>query len=204
MCLDFNLWKDALVKPAETFKKEEKKADFGKGIKHIGIAGIIAGVILGIAAMAGLTLTGSMFGLGSLGAGAGIGAFLLLLVITPIYFVIAWLIGSGIIYIFAMIFGGKGDYKTQSYLIAIYAAPLSIILMILMLVPVAGPIINFLIVLYSLYLLTLALKQTHKVTTGKAVLIWIIPVAIVAIAMGAWIWTAASTLRGLSTYPGYP
>jgi len=204
MCLDFNLWKDALVKPAETFSKEEKKADFGKGIKHIGIAGIIAGVILGIAAMAGLTLTGSVFGLGSLGAGAGIGTFLLLLVITPIYFVISWLIGSGIIYIFAMIFGGKGGYETQSYLIAIYAAPLSIISAILILVPVAGPIVNFLIGLYALYLLTLALKQAHKVTTGKAVLIWIIPVAIVAIAMGAWAWTAASTLPGLPTYPGYP
>ncbi|MCD6477929.1 MAG: YIP1 family protein [Candidatus Aenigmarchaeota archaeon] len=204
MYINYNLWKDVLVKPAETFKKQEKKADLGEGVKHIGIAGIITGFIVGLAAAAGLTVAGSMFGLSTFGAAAGIGAFLISLILTPIVAVIMWLIWSGVLYIFAMIFGGKGSYTTQSYLIAIYTAPLMIITGIIGLIPVAGGAINFLIGLYSLYLLTLALKQAHKVTTERAVIIWLIPVIIVAIALGAWMWTVASAMHGLSAYPGYP
>ena len=197
MCLNFEIWKEVLTKPQETFKKQEKKANLGEGIKHIGIAGVIVGVITGIAAWIGMATVGSLLGTPglTLGVGIGIAAFLSSVILTPIFAVIWWLIGSGILYIFAMIFGGKGSYTTQSYLIALYSAPLMILSAILVLIPIVGAIVNFLVMLYGLYLLTLALKQVHKVTTGKAVAIWFVPLVIVVIIIAVMfsVWLATFT-----------
>ncbi|UCG94956.1 MAG: YIP1 family protein [archaeon] len=181
--IDFNLWKEVLLNPKETFKKQEKNADLGKATVHLVIAGLIAGFIGGLAAAAGLTATGGMAGLGPgiTGAGLGIIAFVGSLIITPIVSVVGWLVGSAILYVFALIFQGKGNYTTQSYLLGLYWAPLIIITAILGIIPFIGGILNFLVALYGLYLLTMALKQAHKVSTGKAVAIWIIPVIVLAV-----------------------
>lgn len=206
MCLDFETWKNAIVKPKETFKKEEKKASIGEGIKQIGIAGIISGILSGIAVWLGITTMGSFFGFqgAAFGVGLGITAFLVSVILTPIMAVISWLIWSGIVYIFAMIFGGKGSYATQSYLIALYTAPLMIIYSFLAFIPVIGQIITSLVGLYSLYLLTMALKQSHKTSTGKAVAIWLVPAIIIVIVLIAFAITAFSTLAtfyGISNIP---
>ncbi len=181
--IDFKIWKEVLTKPVEAFKKEEKKADLGKGAMHLIIAGVIAGFISGLAVLFGITAVGTMGGFDSMvmGAGVGVFAFIASLILTPIMSVIGWLIGSGIIYVFAMIFKGKGNFTNQSYLLALYGAPLMVINSILGIIPFIGPILAFLVWLYGLYLLTMAIKQVHKVSTGKAVAIWLIPVVVVAV-----------------------
>jgi len=186
MCIkqiNFNLWKEVLTKPEETFKKEEKNADLGKGTVNLVIAGLIAGFFSGLAAFAGVSTFGIAAGLGAgmMGAGLGIMAFVFSLIVTPIVAVLFWLIGSGVLYIFAMIFGGKGNYTKQSYLISLYYAPIMVIGAILAIIPIIGGILAFLVMLYGLYLLTLALKQAHQVTMGKAVAIWLIPVVVIAL-----------------------
>ncbi len=181
--IDFNLWKEVLTNPIETFKKEEKKADLGQGVIHLAIAGVISGFIGGLATFTGLTAVGSMGGLGTGMMGAGMGAFAFVgsLIMTPIITVIGWLIFSGIIYAIAMIFGAKGDFKKQSYLIALYGAPLMIITSILNIIPFVGGILGFLAFLYGLYLLTMALKQVHKISTGRALAIWLIPAVVIGL-----------------------
>ena len=174
--IDFNLWKEVLTNPIETFKREEEKADLRQGMIHLAIAGVIAGFIRELATFAGLVSIG-----GISGSGVGTFDFLRVLIGTPISVVIGWLIFSGIIYIIAMIFGAKGDFTKQSYLIALYGAPLMIITSILNIIPFAGPILSFLAGLYGLYLLTMALKQVHKISTGKAVVIWLSPLIVIII-----------------------
>lgn len=182
MCLDLKIWKNVLEKPEETFKKQEKKASLGEGVKHIGIAGIVAGIIIGILAWLGIYTTGNTIGaLKLLSMGIGPVAFISSVILVPIILIVTWLIGSGILYIFAKIFNGKGSYTAQSYLIAIYSAPLIIISAILALIPVIGMVTNVMISLYSVILLTLSLKQCHRVSISKASLIWMIPVWIVMI-----------------------
>ena len=129
----------------------------------------------------GVLLLGTALDAAGLGASVGVAGFITSVIVTPIVSIISWLIGSGIYYIFAMILGGRGNYKTQSYLIAIYSAPIAIITSIIGLIPLVG-ILNFLVFLYSLYLLTLALKETHRFTTLKAALTWIIPLVLIIIA----------------------
>lgn len=206
MFLDFELWKKALTDPKKTFKKQAKKAELGEGVKHIGIAGVIAGIIAGIAALVLGSAAGSMFGTAGLSMGAGFGAaaFLASVILTPIFAVIGWLIGSGILYIFAMIFGGKGSYTKQSYLIAIYYAPLMIISAVLMLIPVVGQIVNFLVGLYSLYLLTMALKETHDFSTGKAVGVWLVPLIIVIVIVVILGVTMLGSLMGMAGMGSMP
>ena len=181
--IDFELWKKVLMNLVETFKEQEKKADFTQGFAHIVIAGLIVGFFAGIGSMIGLTAVGAMGGVtaGAMGTGVGAMAFVVSLVVTPITSVIGWLIGSAIIYVFAMLFGGKGDFVKQSYLIALYAAPLMVVSSIVSLIPFVGPILSLLVSLYGIYLLTMSIKQAHKVSTGKAIAIWLVPVVIVAV-----------------------
>jgi len=182
--LKFNLWIDSLTKPIQTFKKEKNNANLFEGMMHIAIAGLITGFLSGLKMLFESTFLGMLGstygGLGSLGLFGAIG-FIASIILTPIFSVIIWLIVSGILYIFAMMLGGKGSYTTQSYLYAIYLAPLNVIVGVFSLIPFVGGIIAILPMLYGLYLLTLVLKETHQYTLGKAVLTWAIPVIILTI-----------------------
>jgi len=199
--LDFNLWIDSLTKPVPTFKKQKKKAKLGEGALHIAVAGLITGFITGLYNMFFGSAIASQF---SPFASPFVGpiAFLASLILTPILVVIGWLIVSGILYIFALLLGGKGSYTTQSYLYAIYSAPLSIVSSILMLIPFAGPFLAFIVMIYGLYLLTMALKEAHNYTTGRALLTWLIPVGIIVVILVVIVGLAFMFLIG--TFVGGP
>jgi hypothetical protein len=177
--LNFNVWMEALKNPIQTFKKEKKNADLTEGAKNIALAGLITGLISGLVFL----VVGSIYSMANPYAMGliGIPAFVAILIVSPIVSVIGWLISSGIYYLIARLLGGRGDYKTQSYLIALYSAPMGIVITVLNLVPILGSILSLLGAIYSLYLLTLSLKETHGFSTGKAVLTWLIPFLVIAV-----------------------
>ena len=178
------LWKDVLLNPRQTFKKEKKKANLGSAVKQVLIAGIIAGIISGLAEFSSESLT--------------------TLVSTPIAAIIGLIFGSGFYYLFARLFGGKGNYREQTYLIAIYSAPLSIISSIVSSILIISALADSLLLMipfllvslgifaYSVYLLTLIFKEAHGLSTGRAILTWLIPliimVVIIILALLAYIW----------------
>jgi hypothetical protein len=171
---------ESLTKPIPTFKKEKKNANLVEGAMHVAVAGVITGFLSGLFALIfGSAIASTFFPMAS--GVIGVAAFLAALILTPIVSVIAWLISSGIYYIVAMLLGGKGNYVTQSYLIAIYSAPLSVISVVLSLIPIVGPFIAIIPGLYALYLLTMSLKEAHGFTTGRAVLVWLLPVIVLAL-----------------------
>ena len=165
------LWKEALLNPKQTFKKEKKKADLGSAVKQVFIAGLIAGIITALVEFSSESL--------------------ITLVSSPIAAILGLLLGSGFYYLFARLFGGKGSYREQTYLIAIYSAPLSIISSVVSSILILSAVADSLFLLapfllvslglfvYSLYLLTLAFKEAHGLSTGKAILTWLIPLIIV-------------------------
>jgi len=157
----------------------------GQGILNIVIAGVISGFIGGLAALTGLSAVGGMGNAGTtmMGTGFGIMAFVTALIITPILLLIGLFIISAIIYVFALILKGKGDFTKQTYMIAMFWSPILVVGSIAGIIPFVGGILNFLVGLYGLYLLTLALKQVHKVSTTKAVVMWIVPIAIVMLVL---------------------
>ncbi|MBI4896210.1 MAG: YIP1 family protein [Candidatus Aenigmarchaeota archaeon] len=169
--IDFNLWKKVLTSPVDAFKKAGTLSD---GLMHIVVAGLISGFISGLAVMLGFSKAG-------LSTGLGIAGFVGALIGTPIMFVIGTLIVSVILLVFAKLLSGKGDYGTQTYCLALYGAPLSIILTIAGLIPIIGALLSALVALYSLYLLTIALRQTHQYTIARAVLTWLIPTVVLGL-----------------------
>jgi hypothetical protein len=99
--------------------------------------------------------------------------------------VIGFYLGSGIFYVLARIFGGQGDFSTQSYLLSLFEVPLGIVVAVLSLVsaiPVAGTCIAGIASLgvsaYTLILLVRALKVAHDMTTGRVVTAVLVPVVI--------------------------
>lgn len=186
----FKKWQDALSKPGQTFRKERGKASLSEAVKHMGLAGLIAGAINAAAVL--LTLSSTAF--------SAI-LSLLLVILMPIILIISLLIGSGIIYLLAKLFGGKGDYNTQTYLFSLYQAPILLLTTLVAFIPLVGWAINVAIAAYSLYLLTLALKETHKYSTSRAVATWLVPslllIAIVFVAVAAVAFLAMSIIGGL-------
>ena len=199
--MNFNLWIEVLKKPVQTFKKVKKSADLTEGLLNVVVAGVIIGFLNGLMAMAfGTSIAGAFM---PVAAGAvGIATFFGVLIGTPIGNAISWIVASAVLYVIAKFLGGKGNFKTQAYLYAIYIAPIGVITAVLNLIPVAGPILSLIVSLYGLYLLTMSLKEAHGFTVGKAVLTWLIP-ALIVVVIAAIIGAAIATmvLGGLITLP---
>lgn len=162
----FQKWMDTLTKPTDTFRKEVRNANLMEGAKQLIIAGLIGGFIAGII---------------SLAKTVSVMRFFSLLIGLPIVMLIGWIIGSAILYVVAKILAGKGNFAQQSYLIALYTAPLGLIFGIISEIPIVWIIVSFIIGLVSLVYLTIALREAHKITTLRAILIWFIPGIVVAI-----------------------
>jgi hypothetical protein len=174
----FDVWKDALMKPFATFEKKKKGGNLMEGLKHMVVAGVIAGVL---AALAATFFSMPLATTGALGQAFAGMAVVGVLISTPIMAVIGWLIGSIVYFIFAKLLGGKGSYATQSYLLALYSAPVMVLSAVFGLIPVVGSVLGLLLSLYGLYLLTMALKSAHGFDTIKAALCWVIPAVIMVV-----------------------
>ena len=186
MWIDVNLWKEVLTNPAETFKKEEKNVNLTEGIKQLIVAGVIAGVFYGISAALALNSAGMLM-MGKPMMGAGAMGFIGALIGTPITTLIGWFIFSAILYVIAKLLKGQGTFDTHMYFIALLYSPIVIIQGVLSIIPIVGAALGVLVSLYGLYLLTIAIKQAHKVSTEKAVLIWLIPVIVIALILAAMV-----------------
>jgi hypothetical protein len=184
MCLEFEIWKKVLMKPDTTIKKEsKKKPDIKEAVKNLGMVGGISGFIFGLSLIIRNILDSATSTIGT-----SLGITLMYMAILPIYLAIGWLVSSGFIYVYSLMIGGKGEYMKQSYVISIFYAPLTVIASALMFIsitfspifPMIAPITGILLLLtmaYGLYMLTLTIKYTHKLTTLKSFLVWVVPLA---------------------------
>jgi len=99
------------------------------------------------------------------------GGGLAALIITPIGF----LIGTGILYLIARLFGGTGDFGRFAYLLAAIQAPISIVSALLGFVPLLGSCLTAVLSIYSLVLTYFAIKVEHSLTGGKAIGVLLTP-----------------------------
>jgi hypothetical protein len=172
------LWMNAITKPAETFKSEKRNAKLLDGVIHYSIAGFIVGLIATV-----MFILSVLF----LQIYLPYDAWSIMLIpifypiIYPIFLIVITLILAGIFFIMAKILGGKGNFETQYYLLAIFHAPIIIIISSLSLIPIIGYFISLVIHIYALYLLTLSIREAHELDTAKAVLTWLIPGLIIII-----------------------
>lgn len=188
----FNLWKEALIHPKETFKKEKANASLLKAIRNVGIAGLISGLFLGLFYSIILLLGGTSIFFPNIRDVNFLTLYsVTILILLPIFCIILILFESLVYFIFAKILGGKGKYTQQIYLMSLYWAPIliiSTIVLILEFLHIAIYAITALVLLlYNLYLVTMALKETHEFSTIRAVLSWVIPLVILTIILISFI-----------------
>ncbi|MCX6044266.1 MAG: YIP1 family protein [Chloroflexi bacterium] len=192
----FQIWKTVLLTPGEAvFEQERVKptATFNTAIIWIVIAAVITAV-LGL--LQGLIFFNSgavnqMIGMMNLppevtqqmrtmmanGIMSSIvgGAGLATIISAPIGFVIS----VGIWHLLAKLLKGQGDFGNYAYLNATFRAPIMIISAILNFVPGLGGCLSALLSIYGLVLTYYATKVEYNLTSGKAIMVVIIPILVV-------------------------
>ncbi|MDO8634390.1 MAG: YIP1 family protein [archaeon] len=157
--MTFKVWIDSVTKPKETFSAEKQNSDFVKGSINYVIAGIV-GAILGLVISLAM---GSPF--------AGLQA--MSIVISPVVGVVAALIVTLIYFIVSKLFGGHGAFKEIYHLMSLYQVPMAILSAI--------PIVNILAWLYSLYLFYLVIMETQGLSSGKSIIVVLLPIVVLGI-----------------------
>lgn len=195
-------WLNVLTHPGEAVFQEERskpQATLANAIIWIIVAGVIAAIFAAIgSAINGALGTGTGFmqsmlsqmdlppearqqmlqalAVKSAGTGATIfGALCSTLFIVPI----AFLIGSAIYFVIAKMFGGTGDFSEQTYLMATFSAPIIMVNAVIGVVPYLGGCITFFISIYQLVLTYFAIKVSHNLSSGKAIMTILIPILVV-------------------------
>ena len=186
--LNFKLWLEVLIKPVETIVQEKQNQNWRNALLNYAISGLIAGLIIGIALLVIIFLYPSSLGTeAALLPSSQLTIILSCVILLPILWAAMLLISSFIntiiFWVFSKIFNGKGSYLTQYYLTSIYSAPLNIIVVFLMLIPIAALslILLLILLLCSIFYLFIALKTTHEYSTQDAVLSIATPVIILLV-----------------------
>ncbi|MFH1664315.1 MAG: YIP1 family protein [archaeon] len=156
-------WFNAFVHPKETFAKEKQKASFFIGLIYFLVAFFVFELIEGMK----LSLTTSPVLSGV------IAVFVWMLVI----FFILLAIWQGVLFLLVKLSGRKTKIKEQFYLISLYFTPL-LLLFALVRFPlellgdkmfgILTYFLQFIVFLYSLYLLALALEEVYGYTKPNA------------------------------------
>ncbi len=179
-----------LTKPsAATFALELGKAAWNIVWVQIIILGVVValpillfGLLVSalIASSAGSSSSGvSVAALASISAGT----FVFFAILTIIFVPIGFFIGTGIQYLIAKAFGGQGTFLTHSYSLLLYQVPLTVVLfvggLILSLIPFINLLFFFLVApavsIYGIVLNIFALMAVHRLSGGKATLVYFIP-----------------------------
>lgn len=101
---------------------------------------------------------------------ASFGIFLVvILIVAPI----GWLIWTGILHIIAKILGGKASFKGYLKVTGYSEAPMA-----LGIIPIIGQLIGC---IWSLACMVVATREAHEISTGKAVVVVLLPLAILLI-----------------------
>jgi hypothetical protein len=185
-------WGKAYFHPMETFEANKKDANFGA----IAVNLILIGVIM----WATFVLTSLISGGLSLSTGI---AIVISLVMYPVLIVIGMFIGSGITFVLAKIFGGKGGFMEQTLaLTLIYGGCIALAFpfQVLSAIPLIGLIFGlvvFAITLYNIYNQYLVLKGVHSLTNWKAIAVIAIPIIIAIIIAVIFAAIFAAVLMGM-------
>jgi hypothetical protein len=167
-------WIGILKNPEAEFGKAIYDASFASALLQMTLASVIVGLISAmttyfsvpqeLAASLPLFLAASM-------AMSGLSIFF------------GWLLLSFIVLALSRITEGKGSFALQSYLIALFLAPLSVVSVLLSFIPF-GVFLVFLLFFYDLYLLFLSIKVAHGFDVKKAAVVVLLSLLLIVVLAG--------------------
>ncbi len=89
----------------------------------------------------------------------------------------SFFLGQGITFLLAKAFGGQGSFLAQIYTFLLYQVPIGLITAALSLIPIVGSIAG-LAGIYAYVLQYFQMVAVHRLTTGKALAVVLIPVGV--------------------------
>lgn len=196
----WNTWKTVMFKPGAFFKNIPVAAGLSRPLVYaiiIGSIGIIFGTLYNYI---GQSLSGSSFSqpgmpeeMGQMMAKMQSTMFIIMIVFSPLIVVIGVFIWSGILHLCLMIVGGAKQGFEATFRSVAYGCYSPVLLGV---IPFCGGMVG---AVWGIVLQIIGLKETHKISTGKAVLAFFLPLVfccvcgiILAIIGGAGLFT---TLR---------
>ncbi len=128
--------------------------------------------------------------------GFGFAIILFIVILIPVSF----FIGTGISYLIAKAFDGKGTFQEQCYATLLINVPTTVLSAICSMIPFVGSLAGSALGIYSIILQIYALMAVHRVGGGKASLIYFIPwialVVVYAVLLAVFIFIIALAARG--------
>jgi hypothetical protein len=167
---------------------DDPEAGAGRAFEWMAYSGIISGLIFPL-----LIFTNPQFAqlrsmpeFSGLFTNIGTTAFLIMFalimaLLMPVFSVIGLAINAGIQNILAGFMGGIGDYGRTSYALAAYMAPMTIISMGLMVIPVLGQCLSSMLGIYNIVLNIRALQASHSLSVGQALGVIFAPAILIMI-----------------------
>ncbi len=212
-----NDWLDILLfrkKPADL-----TATSFGDGLKHLVIANVIVGALIGILSYVSYSqVIASMEGLGGLGAALipepTVVSIVTSAITTPIAAVIGIVIIGAILHLFSKLFGGKGSLSNYIGVLAMINAAVTgtatLIITVIGIVAALGGaftavqgitgLLGFVVGLWLLILTVLATQAVQQLSRGRAIaailLPWIIVIIIIMILVVFFIGLIGASLAG--------
>jgi hypothetical protein len=86
---------------------------------------------------------------------------------------------TGIYYLIARAFGGKGTFLAQIYTMLLFTVPLGILTGLLGIIPVFGPLANSVVGMYGILLSIRMIMGVHRLSGGKATAVIFTPIAVI-------------------------
>jgi hypothetical protein len=178
----FETFKRVLLEPSQYFEEEDRNDGFGYPLKFAITSIIITGVISATQISAlGMASMGMSEAPGVTGAStfflAGI-----ILVAAPILGLLGLLITSAIYHLFVYLLGGKEGYRKTLAALE-YGTAVSPINSLFSFIPLLGSLISLILGIYTLYIEIKAIENFQNMSTGRAALALLLPLAIFVVVM---------------------
>jgi len=118
------------------------------------------------------------------------------IIIYPIVMLIMYFVWTGILHVIALLFGGKASYMNLFKPVGLAA-----VLGWIAVIPFIGPFLSMLVSLWAIVVYVIIVKSVYDFSTGKAVAVVLIPLAIIfvlATVLAVFVGLALLSVIGLS------
>jgi hypothetical protein len=180
-----------LLNPVSFFRGIAKQGDFVNPAIFALICALISALLGGIISLALSPLFAGPGDTAGETLAGGVVGFVLTVILSPIYTAVGLLIGAGIYHLLVLLLVRPGNAGFEAtFRVVCYVAAIQLISWI--------PIVNILAAIYGIVLSVFGIREVHSTTTGRAVAIVLIPVAVVLllvfllIALGAALFFAGT------------
>jgi hypothetical protein len=113
---------------------------------------------------------------------------------------LGFFISTGVLFWFAKLFGGTGTFLQHTYAFALFFVPLQGVSAILGLIPVLGGLVDLVLAVYSIVLAVFAISASHRLTSGTAVAVVVLP-AVIALFLACTFFFALVAIIVAITHP---